>query len=306
MKTIIRGLAASVLATAALVIAPMTQAQDKLQPYVLAYEGSGDLAAEVGKVKDRLTAAGFEILGSYQPYADAEVIGVTSASLKQTAAAEKNGAFAAVVRVAVTLVGGKAQVSYQHPTYMAAAYRLDASLEDVAAALKASLGAAKRYGTAEGRSVKDLKGYHYLVGMEYFDDFYQLAKHKRYEDAVKTVEANLAKKVGGAAQVYKLEIPGKQVTVFGVSRAAATDKNANDKTIMADTVDKTFDIKTTAYLPYEIVVDGKEVRALHMRFRMAVWHPDLTMVTFGKIVASPAAIEALLKDVAGGAKNSTF
>lgn len=306
MKTIIRGLAATVFATAALVIAPMTQAQDKLQPYVLAYEGGGDLAAEVGKVKDRLTAAGFEILGSYQPYADAEVIGVTSASLKQTAAAEKNGAFAAVVRVAVTLVGGKAQVSYQHPTYMAAAYRLDASLEDVAAALKASLGAAKRYGTAEGRSVKDLKDYHYLVGMEYFDDFYQLAKHKRYEDAVKTVEANLAKKVGGAAQVYKLEIPGKQVTVFGVSRAAAIDKNANDKTIMADTVDKTFDIKTTAYLPYEIVVDGKEVRALHMRFRMAVWHPDLTMVTFGKIVASPAAIEALLKDVAGGAKNSTF
>lgn len=306
MHTLIRGLAATAIAVATLAAPAIATAQDKLQPYVLAYEGSGDLATEVAKVKTKLGGAGFELLGSYQPYAEAQVLGVTSEALKKAAAAEKNGAFAAVARVAVTVVGGKAQVSYQSPTYMAAAYRLDATLDDVGAALKTALGAAKAYGTAEGRSAKDLKSYHYLVGMEYFDDYYELAKHKSYEEAVKTVEANLAKQVGGAAQVYKLEIPGKQVTVFGVSRAQAKDKNANDKTIMADTVDKTFDIKTTAYLPYEIVVDGKEVRALHMRFRMAVWHPDLTMVTFGKIVASPAAIEGLLKDVAGGKKTSTF
>jgi len=306
MHAITRSLAAIVTAVIGVALAPAAIAQDKIQPYMLAYEGSGDLAAEVAKVKQKLDASGFVVLGSYQPYADAEVIGVTSEALKKTAAAEKNGAFAAVARVAVTVIGGKAQVSYQNPTYMAAAYRLDATLDEVGAALKAALGAVRPFGTTEGRAVKDLKGYHYLVGMEYFDDFYELAKHKSYEDAVKTVEANLARNVGGAAQVYKLEIPGKQVTVFGVSRAAATDKNANDKTIMADTVDKNFDIKTTAYLPYEIVVDGKDVRALHMRFRMSVWHPDLTMGTFSKIIASPGAIEKLLKDVAGGKKSSTF
>lgn len=306
MQTWIRGLAATVITVAALGTSASAIAQEKIQPYVLAYEGSADLATEVAAVKDKLTAAGFEVLGSYSPYPEAQVIGVTSEALKKTAAAEKNGAFAAVVRAAVTMVNGKAQVSYQNPTYMAAAYRLDATLDEVGAALKTALGAAKPFGTTEGRAAKDLKGYHYLVGMEYFDDYYELAKHKSYEDAVKTVEANLAKQVGGAAQVYKLDIPGKQITVFGVSRAQAKDKNANDKVIMADTVDKAFDIKTTAYLPYEIVVDGKDVRALHMRFRMAVWHPDLTMVTFGKIVSSPSAIEKLLKDVAGGKKTSTF
>ena len=52
----------------------------------------------------------------------------------------------------------------------------------------------------------------------------------------------------------------------------------------------------------KIVVSGNEVLAQHMRFRMAVWHPELTMVTFGKLMSSPGAIEEVLREVAGGKK----
>jgi hypothetical protein len=53
-----------------------------------------------------------------------------------------------------------------------------------------------------------------------------------------------------------------------------------------------------AYYPYEILVDGKDVEALHMRFRMAVHFPDLSMMGehgFTKLMSSPGATEDALE-----------
>ena len=53
-----------------------------------------------------------------------------------------------------------------------------------------------------------------------------------------------------------------------------------------------------AYFPYEILVNGNEVEALHMRFRMAVHFPDLNMMGdhgFMKLMASPKATEQALR-----------
>jgi hypothetical protein len=92
-------------------------------------------------------------------------------------------------------------------------------------------------------------------------------------------------------------------TVFGVARKAASPaaQYMDDQFIMS-----TVDFKSrkgTAYLPYEILVDGNKVVALHMRFRMALHYPDLKMMganSFMKLRPSPAAIEVALKGVAGG------
>ncbi len=275
-----------------------------LQPYVLAYSANAPLQESVQAVKDKLAGAGFDIVGDYAPYAGAHVVAVTSAALKSAAAAADYGGFGAVTHIGLTDAGGQVQVSYLNPHYLAAAYRLSADLSAVADQLATALGAQQAFGTEKGRSADELGKYNYMLGMEHFDDFYKLGSHKSYEDAVNTVSANLSQGVGGTALVYRLEVPGKQQTVFGVSRAGVGDQRANDKHIMADTVDKNFDIKTTAYLPYQILVDGKDVVAMHMRFRMAVWHPDLTMGTFGKLMSSPGAIQELLEKVAGGKKAS--
>jgi hypothetical protein len=273
-----------------------------MQPYVLAYTAQGDLATEAGKVKSKLTAAGFTVLGEYNPYPDAWVSGVTNDVMKQAAAKDPRGAFAAVEHVAVTKVGGTLQISYLNPQYMAAAYHLSSDYADVLAAMQKALGAQQTFGTKEGRTAAQLRDYHYMLGMEYFKDVYRLGHHASYDEAVKTVEANLRKGVGGAGLVYRLDIPGRQQTLFGVSRANVSDQRANDRHIMQETVDQMFQIKTTAYLPYEMLVDGQDVVALHMRFRMAVWHPDLTMGTFGKLITSPGAIGDLLTQIAGGKK----
>ena len=297
---------ACTLATSLLIVATAARADGaRMQPYVMAYTTSGEVAAEAAKVKQKLTAAGFRILGEYSPYADADVICITNDSMTRAAAGTPLGGFGAVEHVALTRSGGEVQVSYLNLPYMADAYQLGVSYQDVATALSSAIGAQRDFGTKDGRSASALGDYHYMIGMEYFKDVYELGSHKSHDDAVKTVETNLKNGVGGAGFLYRLDIPGTQETLFGISRAQVTDAAANDKAIMADTIDPNFKDKTTAYLPYEMMVDGKKVVALHMRFRMAVWHPDLTMVTFGKIISSPGAIESLLKKVAGGKVESS-
>ena len=91
--------------------------------------------------------------------------------------------------------------------------------------------------------------------------------------------------------------------MFGVARKAGEggDENMDDAWIMGN-VDFE-ELKTTAILPYEMLVDGNKVVAMHMRFRMALHRPDLKMMgdnSFMKIMPSPKAIETALKAAAGG------
>jgi hypothetical protein len=58
------------------------------------------------------------------------------------------------------------------------------------------------------------------------------------------------------------------------------------------------DVKSTAHLPYEVLVSGKNVYALYARFRIAINFPDLSMMgknSFMNIMQSPEAIRAALE-----------
>ena len=58
-----------------------------------------------------------------------------------------------------------------------------------------------------------------------------------------------------------------------------------------------------AYFPYEVLVNNREVEALHMRFRMAVHFPDLSMLGehgFSKLISAPGAIEDALEAMLAG------
>jgi hypothetical protein len=63
--------------------------------------------------------------------------------------------------------------------------------------------------------------------------------------------------------------------------------------------------KKRAYYPYEVLIDGKEVEALHMRFRMAVHYPNLSMMGshgFTKLMSAPGVIEDALEEMIEGQK----
>lgn len=279
----------------------------RLKPFILGYTPAGDLEQVVAITKRSLQAHGFEEAGSYSPYANATVIVVTSPELKAAAAlAKKYGGFGAGQRVAVTEVNGKLQVSYINPAYLGAAYGLG-RLELVSGKLKTALGATQEFGAMDGLTAKALEpgNYHYMVGMPYFHNVDVLATYPDHATALTAVEKGLAAGNGGTKKVYRIDMPGRQESVFGVAIATGDgiDKGEKDtdKEIM-DIIDWQ-ELRITAALPYELMVQGGEIIALRGRYRIALHSPDTKMAGphgFTKIMSSPSGIKTALKAVAAG------
>jgi len=291
-----RTIVSMVLAGIVLSMAAMAQAEG-LKPFVLGAEPQQtDLEQAAAAVKTGLQGQGFEVAGSYAPYPNAVVIVVTSDALKANAAKSEFGGYGAGQRVAVTKVKDKLQISYTNPTYWAAAYRMQGNLEDVKAKLEAALGKQKEYGSEDGIKEKSLRKYNYMMGMEKFDSLgkHELATFKTYQEAVSAVEAGLAAGKAGVTKVYRIDVPGKEEAVFGV---AITKGKGADKYVM-DYIDFA-DVKSTAHLPYEILVSGNKVYHLFAKFRIAISFPDLSMMgsnSFMSIMSAPGAIKDALTE----------
>jgi hypothetical protein len=270
-----------------------------LMPFVLAGTSSDDVATVSAEVKKKLTAGGFEIVGEYSPYADANIIIVTNEAQKAHAAKSEFGGYGAIDRVSVTRDGDVTEVAYTNPVYMAAVYRMAVDMADIRSQLEAALGAEKEFGSEKQLTAENLRKYHYTVMMEYFDDPSDLAEYDSQAEAVKAVEDSLAAGKGATAKIYRVDIPGKDETVFGVAlKGADADDCSSDEFVMSR-IDKGTP-RSTAHLPYEIVVTDGEARALYARFRIAINWPHLPMVasksgaTFMNIMCSPGAIEEAL------------
>ena len=278
---------------------------ESLKPFILGDTPPGDLKVVAEAVKSKLTQQGFEIVGSYSPYVNAVVICVTNNDLKTAAAKAKNGGFGAAQRVGVTEVKGKIQVAYVNPVYIGTAYGLG-KLESVSAKLKAALGSVKPFGSENGIPEQNLGPgmYRYAMFMPYFDDVDVYMEYPDHKTAVDVVEKNLAAGAGGTKKVYRIDLPGKPVSVFGVAipRGDGINKGNTDtdKEIM-DIVDFA-ELKHTAYLPYELMVAGNRVIALRARYRIALNFPDTKMYGahgFTKIMTAPWGIQLALEAVAG-------
>ena len=265
----------------------------------------GSLQDVVVYTKAQLTEKGFTIVGSYSPYPNATVICASHPELSAVAVAATNGGFGAVQRVAVTEMGGKIQLTYMNPAYLGTAYGLG-KLEGISSKLADALGHEMEYGSKKGIKEKKLGPgkYHYKMLMPYFDDIDVLNTYADYETAVKTVEENLAAGKGGTVKVYRVDLPGENISVFGIGIPQGDGPDSGDKDTdkeIMDIIDYQ-EIRSTAYLPYELMVQGNQAIALRGRYRIAVHFPDTSMAGkhgFTKIMSSPGGIKDALKAVAG-------
>lgn len=264
-----------------------------LKPFVLASKSAGTVAEKSAQVKTALTAAGFTVAGEYTPYNGANIIVVTNDELKKNAAASEAGGYGAVQRISITEAGQEVQVSYTNPVYMANVYRMKGDLNAVSSSLATALGRVEEFG-AKGMTAAKARKYHYMVGMEYFDEPDVLAEYASYEEAVQAVDAKLSANKNGVSKVYRVDIPGKKESVFGVGLKGA--KYMDDRFIMSE-IDF-HEVKSTAHLPYEVLVSNNKVYALYARFRIAINFPDLSMMgknSFMNIMDTPDAIRDVLK-----------
>ncbi|MEK6196490.1 MAG: hypothetical protein N2F24_19940, partial [Deltaproteobacteria bacterium] len=269
---------------------------DVLKPFVLGKAVSGKMADVAQYTKVQLTGQGFTIVGTYSPYPNATVICASHPDISAAAAKAENGGFGAAQRVAVTETDGKLQVTYVNPAYLGTAYGLG-KLESISAKLETALGHEQEYGSEKGIKEEKLGPgkYHYKMMMPYFDDIDVLNTYSDYQAGVETVEANLAAGKGGTAKVYRIDLPGKDVSVFGVAIPQGDGPDSGDKDTdkeITDIIDYR-EIRSTAYLPYEIMVQGNQAIALRGRYRIAVHFPDTSMAGkhgFTKIMSSPGGI----------------
>jgi hypothetical protein len=296
---------------------PAVHAEDEMKPFVLASTSTGAVADHVDDVKTALADAGFEIVGEYSPYPNAHIVIVTHGDLNMAAINHNRAGYIAGQRISITKVtdevtraGDQIQIAYTNPRYMAAAYRIDTDLTGIAEKLEEALGAELEFGPEKGLTVKKLMKYHYTFGMEYFDEPNQLATHDSYEEAIDVIEKNLEAQTAGVSKVYRIDIPGAKQTVFGVAMKAigeVKNKYMDETYIMGEIDFKP--VRSTAHLPYEILVNDGEVEALHGRFRIAMNFPDLSMMgsnSFMNIMPSPDAIKEALTRVAGGEVEEEF
>ncbi len=278
------------LACAMIVAAGTTGAakEETLRPYVLAAENPGSVADVAAQVRTALTQAGFEVAGEYAVSAQEQILAITSDALRTAASKTTDGGFGAVLRVAVTKTGDAVQVAYTNPAWQTNIYRLAAEPEGVAAALEKALGRREEFGSKSGLTAKNLRSYHYMILMPYFNDQVVLGTLASHADALAKLEAGLAASKE-AKLIYRIDVPGTEQSLFGIAILAG---DGADETVMkiADTGAR----RHTAHLPYEVLVAGGRVLMLHGKFRIAQSFPDLTMGTFMKISGAPDGIAKVL------------
>lgn len=275
------------------------------KPFVLAKQADISMADAKTMVKKQITDSPFTLVAEYQPYKDAYIYIITSDELKSLASQSPYGGFAAPQRISLTKVGNQIQIAYTNPVFMQYAYRMkNVDLQPVLDQMTEAFGFDKFFG-GEGLTARKLKRYKYSFGLEDFDSFYELPEYNSHVEAITALIKGFRDKSNGISRIYQIKIPGKEQVVFGVSMSA---EDSGDEAL---DVRKTMDIidhlplKRTAYLPYEIMVDGNKILAMHARFRIAVYFSDLKMFGkhgFGKLFSTPAAYQKAFNKVSGGDK----
>jgi hypothetical protein len=283
-----------------LLLAGSALADTTYQPFVLASVNDTGLDEQTDATVTALERAGFAIAGQYSPLEDSNVIVVTSPNLKAVAALSDRGGYGAGQRVSVALRDGKTEVAFINPLYIQHAYRLEGDLLSVREQLIQALGQVEDFGAEKKMTAKKLAKYHYMVTMQRFDNPSELGSFESHEAALAAVESGLAVEGDPLTLIYRIDIPGKDQTVFGVGMKATSDEEDEvdiDAAHQMAIVDFEGHSKA-AYFPYEVLVSGNEVEALHMKFRMAVHFPDLNMMGehgFTKLMSSPGATEDALE-----------
>ena len=284
-------------ALVALALWAAAAASHAISPYVRGERlPAGDLAAQMTQVERKLQEQGFTVVGRHRPPGLAQYasIVVTDPDIVQAVGRAGGPAvLGAGLRVGLKADGS---VSYVNPAYWYRAYLRGgyAAAEPAVRAAQERLAKALGAGEPFGGDVPeaDLPNYRYMVGMERIDaSRNELRAFTSFDEALRTVQGNLARGAGTTAKVYEVVMPERQLAVFGVAmNDAETGEGWWVNKIGADHV---------AALPYEIYIVGNKVYSPYARYRIALAWPALGMGQFMGIVRAPEAIRDTMLKVAG-------
>jgi len=291
MKKITAWLILIVVCTLPLNLEAAKKKKPRFKPYYLASTQVGEFTKAVDDTRALIKQSSFQLVGDYSPYENAHLFILTNAALLNAAAQSEFGGYGAVIRVSVTATEKGNQVSYVNPVYMTNLYHIP-EVPEVAADLAKIFGEGKTYGSKKGKSKRSLKKYQYMVFMPKFDDHDKLGKFDSHEQALATVNGNLASGNYKLNKVFEVTVPGKDEVLIGV---AIGEGEGADSTIMP--IVDSGKLKHTPHLPYAVLVSGNKVYSQAGKFRIASSFPDLGMGTFMKISDAPGGIKKSLRQL---------
>ncbi len=250
------------------------------------------------KVINALKAKNFKIFGSYSPagnpaykvicFTRSDIYGITLIGKDQRV-------LASMQKVALYKTGTGIEVSLLNPEYIFNAYLRDkitpyeTKLQKITNDIKDALKTVGTDFTQFGGSMtkKDLRKYHYMMGMPYFDDPVELKTFSSFEEGARIIEKNLAAKKGKTLKVYRLKFEKSKIAVYGVG---LLDKEEGEAAFLPK-----IGATHIAALPYEILLIGNQAIMLHGKYRLALHWPELSMGQFMKISSTPGDIEDMME-----------
>lgn len=246
-----------------------------------------------------LEAGNFTIVGKYKPMQsdDLLVICFTRDDLQKASLSyEDRGALASVLRIGLQKTSKGVSVSIQNPMYMFYAYFRDDIGNQMEALKKidsdAKLVLSDSYGSLSPfggvLTAEKLANYHYKIMMPYFDDPVELETYISFEEGLAYIQEKVAASVD-VKMIYKQIFADQKVAVFGLALTNIEEGEPEFLPIIGKS--------HLAAMPYEIILQGKEVSMLHGKYRIALFWPELTMGTFMKIMSTPGDIEDAFEEI---------
>ncbi len=225
-------------------------------------------------VAKALEAAGFTIVAKYSPVKKGTTIVFTNDAMKAEAA--KSGrAFAAVSRVFVD--DKEKKISFTNPVYFGKAFmQKEYNHEVFGGALEKIKGAfAGLSDSPDKLAFDDLAGYHFMMGMPYYEEPDMLG------EAGASTEATLAKAKKfkkGKNVVFELKL-SETSTLIGYELDKRTKK-------FVEKIGR----QNAAILPWCVSIENGQAKALNAKYYIAISYPLLDMGGFMGIATVPGAI----------------
>lgn len=227
-------------------------------------------------VKSKLKSAGYTIVGEYKVIDKGTTILFTNKALKAQASKPNRG-FVALQRAYVD--NENKQITLTNPIYFGKAYMQDDY--DSSVFYKELKTLASTFGKLKASQDKlkfdDLAEYHFMFGMPYYADAVELTSAK--QDAL-IAKAKAYK--GGKDVIFTLKI-SDNTTIMGLK----LDKKTSQ-------FPKTIGLKNGVVLPYLVLIENGEAKALNAKYYIALSYPLLSMGEFMKISEVPGEISTLL------------
>jgi len=230
---------------------------------------------DVETAKSKLTAAGFEVVGTYAPFDKGTTILYTNAAMKAAAAKPTRG-FAAVGRL---LVDEERQVVHiANPVYFSKAFLQDdyneATAKATLASLETAFGACKD--SEDSWEFDKLPKYHFMMGMPYYEDMDIVGQGATADLVAK------AKAAKGTAGVVQLGADSYLAFVELDSRTSGfVKKVGTDKSEL---------------LPWAVLIEDGKAKALNAKYFIAISYPLLDLGGFANIMTVPdSALKSLKK-----------